>query len=471
MVKQGHSQTVEEHMNEKTKALPEYGIVQIDGKAVTSIRYDQNKDGKTYDLTLRLGSQVVGKIKAMSLADLDEVIGEKNANEMFKRSGTPEGEFKPGSLKGHDLSYHYGMTPASQEAGALAERTTGDELNRVVDRDGSVRELPEGIALAKSLGITPEELDRRLQNEHQRQEAEGATASNAVTRNRLHVDDSGKSPAEMQAAEQDADKLRRDTERAQLRTEVEKQFLVRDDRYYFKDNHHRLAIADRGNKILSPENDARVAIAMAKLAESKGWDSIKVKGTPEFQREVWLEASSRGLKVQGYTPTEADKAALDVRNESRLKNHVEQGAPEKVPGGASPEAHKATRHGEAGIKTATQDSAKKKQQEDPSKEKVETLRKKKQREEDYNQLRPDNRKRIEKQRIVEAVATAIAAEKISNPATRAAMSAEVRRQLDKMSAKGRDVPTLHTYDRTAPAKARESDRARTQVERHTERTR
>jgi len=462
-------------MNDKTRELPEYGIMQVDGKPITSIRYERNKNGKTYDLTWRFGNRIVGKTKAMSFADLDEAIGEKNTDAIFRRGGTPEGVLKPGTLTGNDLSYHYGMTPASREAAreavALAERATGDELNRVADRDGSVRELPEGIALAKNLGITPEELDRRLQNEHQRQEAEGAMASNTVTRNRLHVDDFGKSPAEMQAAEQDADKLRRDTERAQLRTEVEKQFFVRDDRYYFKDNNQRLAITDRGNKILSPENDARVAVAMAKLAESKGWDSIKVKGTAEFQREVWLEASSRGLKVQGYKPTEADKAALEARNESRLKNYVEQGAPEKASGGASPEADKAAQRRETSTKAATNGTAKKNTQEEPSQEKVEALRKKKQREEDYNLLRPENRKRIEKQRIVEAVATAIAAEKISNPATRAAMSAEVRRQLNKMSAKGRDVPTLHTYDRTAPAKARESDRARTQVERNTERTR
>jgi len=447
-------------MNDDTKALPEYGIVQIDGKPVTSIRYDRNKDGESYDLTWRLGSAIVGKRKAITLAELDEAIGEKNANEIVKRSTTPEGDFKPGSLKGNELSYHYGMTAAGQEAAALAERASGDELNRVADRDGSIRELPEGIALAKTLGITPEELDRRLQNEHQRQEAEGAMVSNAVTRNRLHVDDFGTSPAE-QAAEQDADKLRRDHERAQLRTEVEKQFFVRDDRYYFKDNNQRLAITDRGDKILSPENDARVAVAMAKLAESKGWDSIKVKGTPEFQREVWLEASSRGLKVQGYTPTEADRVALGTRTESRLKNHIEQGASEKTRARRSSDIDKTTPRG------ATQKGT----QDEPSPEKVDALRKKNHREEDYNQLRPEHRTRIEKQRIVDAVAASIVAGKIRNPATKATIHHEVRRQLDKMSAKGRDVPTLHTYDRTAPAKARESDRARTQVERHTERTR
>jgi len=448
-------------MNENTKILPEYGIVQIDGKPVTSIRYERNKDGETYDLTLRLGSRVVGKSRAMSLADLDEAIGEKNANEVLKRSATHESDFKPGSLSGGELSWHYGTTREGRVAAALAERANGDELNRVADRDGSVRELPEGIALAKILGITAEELDRRLQNEHQRQEAEGAMASNAITRNRLHVDDFGKSSADIQAAEQDADKRRRDSERAQLRSEVEKQFFVRDDRYYFKDNNQRLAITDRGHKILSPENDARVAIAMAKLAESKGWDSIKVKGTAEFQREVWLEASSRGLKVQGYTPTEADKAALEARNESRLKNHIEQGTPEKLPGGRSSDVNKTTQRG----------TAKKNTPGVPSQEKVEALRKKKQREEDYNQLRPEHRTRIEKQRIVEAVASTIAADKVRNPATRAAINHEVQRQLNKMSAKGRDVPTLHTYDKTAPAKARERDRARTQVEHHAERTR
>lgn len=436
-------------MKDENEKLPDAGIVQIDGKAATSVRYNRNvtKDGLTYDLTYRLGNKVVGTSKGLSLADVDEAIGEKNADKIHREFETK------GGLKGAELSYHYGTTPEAKRTVSAPARegmTVGpeDSLNRVADRDGSVKELPEGIALAKKLGISPEELDRRLQTEHDRQEAAGLTASNVVTRNRLHIDDFGKQPDGEAKPEQDADKARRDSERTELRGQVEKQFLVRDGKFYFKDNNNRLAIEDRGNKLVSPEKDPRVAVSMAKLAEAKGWDSIKVKGSPEFQREVWLEASSRGVKVQGYKPTEADRAALDARKESRLRNTVEQGTPERQ-----------------------QQRGKQARREEPTPEKIEELRKKKQRAEDYNLLRPEARTRIEKTRVIEAVAGAVATDKIKNPATRQKVTAEVKRQLDHMSAKGRDVPTLHTYDKTAPAKARSADKARTQVERNTERTR
>lgn len=431
-------------MSDEKKELPDAGIVQIDGKAATSVRYTRNvtKEGLTYDLTYRLGNKVVGTSKGLTLADVDEAIGEKNADKIHREFETK------GGLKGAELSYHYGTSPEGREAASAAEKVTGEALNRTADRDGSIRELPEGIALAKKLGISPEELDRRLQTEHQRQEATGLTASNVVTRNRLHIDDFGKQPEGEAKPEQEADKARRDSERTELRGQVEKQFLVRDGKYYFKDSNNRLAIEDRGNKLVSPEKDPRVAVSMAKLAQAKGWDSIKVKGSPEFQREVWLEASSRGVKVQGYKPTEADRAALDARKESRLRNTVEQGTPERQ-----------------------QQRSKKPSREEPTQERIEELRKQKQRAEDYNLLRPEARTRIEKVRVIEAVAGAVATEKIKNPATRQKVTSEVKRQLDRMSAKGRDVPTLHTYDKTAPAKARSADKARTQVERNTERTR
>lgn len=429
-------------MNEAKKELPDAGIVQIDGKVATSIRYNRNvsNEGVTYDLTYRLGSTVVGASKGMSLADVDEAIGEKNADRIHREFETK------GGLKGSELSYHYGTSPERREATMQAERPSGDELDRIADRDGSVRELPEGIALAKKLGITPEELDRRLQNEHHRQEANGATATNVVTRNRLNIDDFGKQSEGEVKPEKDGEESRRASERAELRGEVEKQFLVRDGKFYFKDNNNRLAIEDRGNKLVSAERDSRVAVSMAKLAESKGWDSIKVKGSSEFQREVWLEASSRGIKVQGYKPTEADQAALEARKENRLRNSIEQGDPER-----QHDRSKQTRH------------------EEPTTEKIEAMRKQKQQAEDYNLLRPDDRQRIEKIRVVEAVAAAVTTEKIKNPATRQRVAAEVKRQLDHMSAKGRDVPTIHTYDKNAPAKALSVDKARTQVERNTER--
>jgi hypothetical protein len=55
------------------------------------------------------------------------------------------------------------------------------------------------------------------------------------------------------------------------------------------------------------------------------WDELRVKSTDEFRREVWLEASSRGIHVDGYKPSELDKAELERRSAfSRQRNTIEK---------------------------------------------------------------------------------------------------------------------------------------------------
>ena len=34
------------------------------------------------------------------------------------------------------------------------------------------------------------------------------------------------------------------------------------------------------------------------IAESRDWQAISVTGTPEFRREIWREASLRGLRYR-----------------------------------------------------------------------------------------------------------------------------------------------------------------------------
>ena len=50
---------------------------------------------------------------------------------------------------------------------------------------------------------------------------------------------------------------------------------------------------------------------MVELAEAKGWDAIKVKGSEEFKRTVWLQASLRGLQVEGYKPKAVELSKLE----------------------------------------------------------------------------------------------------------------------------------------------------------------
>lgn len=100
--------------------------------------------------------------------------------------------------------------------------------------------------------------------------------------------------------------------------ELEKKFRNEDGIFYFRDRNGQPAFKDTGNKISTSHNDARVAEATVLLAQSKGWESIKVSGHPDFKREVWFQANLKGMKVDGYKPTEKDLAALESELDKSL---------------------------------------------------------------------------------------------------------------------------------------------------------
>ncbi len=82
------------------------------------------------------------------------------------------------------------------------------------------------------------------------------------------------------------------------------------NKYYFREDESKLAFKDKGERLATRHNDPEVARSMVALAKAKGWDPIKIKGKKEFKREVWLQASLNGIKVQGYRPSDIDRAKL-----------------------------------------------------------------------------------------------------------------------------------------------------------------
>jgi hypothetical protein len=87
---------------------------------------------------------------------------------------------------------------------------------------------------------------------------------------------------------------------------LRKRFLQVDDKYYFRHEDNKLAFRDHGNRIATPHDDAVVALSMIQLAEAKGWQSVNLKGSNEFKREAWLQASLKGMEVKGYSPRDVD---------------------------------------------------------------------------------------------------------------------------------------------------------------------
>lgn len=59
--------------------------------------------------------------------------------------------------------------------------------------------------------------------------------------------------------------------------------------------------------------DAGVVRDMVSVAQHRGWKEVEVRGSQEFRRTAWLEASVRGLSVRGHDPDPVDRAALAFR--------------------------------------------------------------------------------------------------------------------------------------------------------------
>jgi antirestriction protein ArdC/phage/plasmid primase-like uncharacterized protein len=79
----------------------------------------------------------------------------------------------------------------------------------------------------------------------------------------------------------------------------------------------------------TPHEAPEVLASMAELAAAQGWTSLTVKGTPDFCREMWLQASLAGIRVYGYVPEPIDvkrlteMMAIKVSHNSRQINSIE----------------------------------------------------------------------------------------------------------------------------------------------------
>lgn len=110
----------------------------------------------------------------------------------------------------------------------------------------------------------------------------------------------------------EADTARREA----LIASVSNQYRIAGDKYFFKDqggNVDKLAFRDTGKRLSTSLNSDRVTKSLVELAESKGWEDIKVTGHKDFKRQVFRVASERGISVRGYTPDADDLAFVESK--------------------------------------------------------------------------------------------------------------------------------------------------------------
>jgi hypothetical protein len=89
---------------------------------------------------------------------------------------------------------------------------------------------------------------------------------------------------------------------------VSTRYLRIKNKYYFQDK--TVAFEDCGT-VLKIDTENREVIRDALLiAETRGWQRLGVSGSQSFKRQVWREASLKGMRVSGYTPTPVEVSEL-----------------------------------------------------------------------------------------------------------------------------------------------------------------
>lgn len=87
-------------------------------------------------------------------------------------------------------------------------------------------------------------------------------------------------------------------------------FVRNDGGEYRRLGEERLALADEGERIRFVDKQMDAFQAGVELAMAKGWETIRVAGSDKFKAEAWFHASSAGLRVEDYEPSEQDLERL-----------------------------------------------------------------------------------------------------------------------------------------------------------------
>lgn len=93
--------------------------------------------------------------------------------------------------------------------------------------------------------------------------------------------------------------------------------------YRYRGDSSRVAFTASTFRLATESNNPSVARSMVDLAQARQWKGLRVTGSDDFRRQVWLEASIRGVRTQGYEPSPEDVRRLRREQELRQANRIE----------------------------------------------------------------------------------------------------------------------------------------------------
>ena len=136
----------------------------------------------------------------------------------------------------------------------------------------------------------------------------------------------GKAPPSADRSTADINSMRSDGDTADKRRAIpplEDRFNVKrvglvEKEYHFRDQTGKVAFTDKFMSISTGGESPAAIKAMVDRAAERGWETMKLNGSPEFVRQGWIAATAQGLKAVGHTPTVSDREAAS-KERTRLQ--------------------------------------------------------------------------------------------------------------------------------------------------------
>jgi len=143
---------------------------------------------------------------------------------------------------------------------------------------------------------------------------------------------SAKTPVPAERIDLDTNLMRSEGDTAEKRRAIpplEDRFNVKriglvEKEYHFRDQAGKVAFTDKFRSISTGSESPAAIKAMVDRAAERGWETVRLNGSPEFLRQGWIAATAQGLKPVGHTATTGDREAAA---KERIRLQATQDAP------------------------------------------------------------------------------------------------------------------------------------------------
>ena len=93
-------------------------------------------------------------------------------------------------------------------------------------------------------------------------------------------------------------------------------------KFYSVSDYKTVLFEDKGKQLKTALHDPQTVRDMLEVVKAKGWDSIKLSGSKNFRRAMFIEAAAQGIRTSGYNPTAADLQRVEELREHYAQNGI-----------------------------------------------------------------------------------------------------------------------------------------------------